>query len=122
MKTHAFNFETLKVRLEKITISFRFNRVKGKAWNSSKKYFWLEDILIIFITIKKKDMQQIKIFSGSQISSMAVIQILEERGIEYLVKNQFESARLAGFGNLDAAVEIFIKETDLDRVGDLKLR
>ena len=67
-------------------------------------------------------MQQIKIFSGSQISSMAVIQILEERGIEYLVKNQFESARLAGFGNLDAAVEIFIKETDLDRVGDLKLR
>jgi hypothetical protein len=65
-------------------------------------------------------MQQIKIFSGSQIASMAVIQLLEERGVDYLVKNQFESARLAGFGNLDAAVEIYVKEADLDRVRDLK--
>lgn len=65
-------------------------------------------------------MQNIKIFSGTQIASMAMIKILEERGIAYIIKNQFESARLAGFGNLDASVEIFIKESDLEFIKDLK--
>lgn len=64
-------------------------------------------------------MQMVKIFSGTEVESMAVTQILNERGIEYIVKNQVESARLAGFGNLDASVEVYINEVDLDKIKDI---
>jgi len=64
-------------------------------------------------------MQMVKIFSGTEVESMAVTQILKERGIEYIVKNQVESARLAGFGNLDASVEVYINEVDLDKIKDI---
>lgn len=64
-------------------------------------------------------MEEIKIFSGSEIEAMAFRQKLEERGVEPIVKNSFESARLAGFGNTDAAVELYVTEEDYEKIKDL---
>lgn len=64
-------------------------------------------------------MELIKIFSGSEVESMAITQILAESGIVYVIKNHFESARLAGFGNLDAAVEVYVLEKDIEKATDL---
>jgi hypothetical protein len=64
-------------------------------------------------------MELIKIFSGSEVESMGITQILDESGIAYVIKNQFESARLAGFGNLDAAVEVYVHEKDIEKATDL---
>jgi hypothetical protein len=59
-------------------------------------------------------MELIKIFSGSEVESMAIAKILSENNLKYVIKNNVESARLAGFGNLDASVEIYINEEDSD--------
>ncbi len=52
-----------------------------------------------------------KIFSGSEILAMALKQQIEEVGIEVIAKDNIQSARLAGFGNSDLAVELFIDES-----------
>ncbi|AWM14366.1 DUF2007 domain-containing protein [Flavobacterium sp. NRK F10] len=64
-------------------------------------------------------MEEIKIFSGSEIEALAVKQQLEERGIEPIVKNGYESARLAGFGNTDAAVELYVTEEEYEKIKDI---
>lgn len=64
-------------------------------------------------------MKEIKIFSGSEIEAMAIKQKLEERDVSPIVRNSFESARLAGFGNTDAAVELFVTEEDYEKIKDL---
>lgn len=53
-----------------------------------------------------------KAFSGSEILALALQSKLEEAGVETLVKNNIQSARLAGFGTSGTAVEVFIQETD----------
>ena len=53
-----------------------------------------------------------KVFSGSEILAQALQQRIEEIGVETIVKNNIQSARLGGFGNSDLAVEVFIQETD----------
>mgnify|MGYP003608823152 FL=1 len=60
-------------------------------------------------------MALIKIFSGSEIIAMALDAKLQEKGITTLVKNNLQSARVAGFGNTDLAVEIFINESDKEK-------
>lgn len=53
-----------------------------------------------------------KIFSGSEILAKALQQKIEEIGIDTILKDNIQSARLAGFGNSDLAVEVFIQEKD----------
>ncbi len=53
-----------------------------------------------------------KVFSGSEILAQALQQKIEEIGVNTIVKNNIQSARLGGFGNLGQAVELFIQETD----------
>ena len=53
-----------------------------------------------------------KVFSGSEILALALQQKIEEVGVNTVVKNNIQSARLAGFGNSGQAVELFIQETD----------
>ena len=55
-------------------------------------------------------MGMMKIFSGSQILASALKEKIEEIGVEVLQKDNIQSARLGGFGNLDLAVELFIDE------------
>jgi hypothetical protein len=53
-----------------------------------------------------------KVFSGSEILALALQEKIEEKGVSTVLKNNIQSARLAGFGNTDLAVELFIQETD----------
>ncbi len=56
-----------------------------------------------------------KIFSGSQILAQALQQKIEAIGIATVIKDNIQSARLAGFGNSDLAVEVFIQEVDFGK-------
>lgn len=57
-----------------------------------------------------------KVFSGSEILAMALQKKIEEVGVDVVVKNNIQSARLAGFGNSDLAVELFVQETEFSKV------
>ena len=53
-----------------------------------------------------------KVFSGSEILAVALQEKIEEVGVNTVIKNNIQSARLGGFGDLGQAVEVFIQETD----------
>jgi len=57
----------------------------------------------------------VKIFSETPIIINRLRSLLEEQGIGSLVKNQFESGRLAGFGAPMNAVDLFILNSDLEK-------
>ncbi|MEO9570775.1 MAG: DUF2007 domain-containing protein [Polaribacter sp.] len=59
--------------------------------------------------------EHIKIFSGSSIIVRGLQNLLDENKITYLVKDQFESARLAGFGEQMNSVEIHVLGIDKDK-------
>ena len=56
-----------------------------------------------------------KVFSGSEILAMALKEKIEALGVDVVVKNNIQSARLGGFGNMDLAVEVFIQETEFGK-------
>ena len=51
-----------------------------------------------------------KVFSGSEILADALKQKIEAIGIDVIKKDNLQSARMAGFGNTDLAVELFVDE------------
>ncbi|POY36491.1 hypothetical protein C3L50_15290 [Flavobacterium alvei] len=53
-----------------------------------------------------------KVFSGSEILALALQEKIEEVGVDTVLKNNIQSAKMAGFGTSDQAVELFIQETD----------
>ena len=57
----------------------------------------------------------IKVFSGSQILAQALNEKIRAAGVETIMKDNIQSARLAGFGNSGSAVEIFIEEVDFGK-------
>ena len=56
-----------------------------------------------------------KVFSGSEILAMALKENIEAIGVDTVLKNNIQSARLAGFGTMGQAVELFIQETDFSK-------
>ena len=60
-------------------------------------------------------MGMIKVFSGSQILAQALNEKIKAVGVEMIMKDNIQSARLGGFGNSDLAVEIFIEEVDFGK-------
>lgn len=56
-----------------------------------------------------------KVFSGSEILALALQEKIEAIGINTVVKNNIQSARLGGFGSFDQAVEVFIQEVDFGK-------
>lgn len=56
-----------------------------------------------------------KVFSGSEILALALQQKIEAIGVDTVLKNNIQSARLAGFGNSGQAVELFIQETEFSK-------
>ena len=56
-----------------------------------------------------------KIFSGSEILAQALQAKIEAVGVNTIVKNNIQSAKLAGFGTSDQAVEVFIQEIDFGK-------
>ena len=61
----------------------------------------------------------IKIFSGSEILAKNLQQRIEAAGIDTVIKDNIQSARLAGFGNSDLAVEVFIQEVDFGKANPI---
>ncbi|MBQ0117398.1 MAG: DUF2007 domain-containing protein [Flavobacterium sp.] len=66
-----------------------------------------------------------KIYSGSQVNAMAVKNALEQEQIDFIERNDIESAQMAGFGSLSMAVHLFVSDDQVDKakhiVMDLKL-
>ncbi|KVV15587.1 putative signal transducing protein [Flavobacterium sp. TMP13] len=60
-----------------------------------------------------------KVFSGSEILAQALQLRLNEVGVETVLKNNLQSARLGGFGNSDLAVEVFIEETEFAKANQI---
>ena len=54
----------------------------------------------------------IKIFSGSEILAFALQSKIEQIGVQTMLKNNIQTAKISGFGTADQAVEVFIQETD----------
>ena len=53
-----------------------------------------------------------KVFSGSEILALALQEKIEAVGVDTVLKNNIQSATLAGFGSMGQAVELFIQETE----------
>lgn len=60
-----------------------------------------------------------KVFSGSEILAMALKEKIEAAGVGTVMKDNIQSARLAGFGSSGSAVEIFIQETDFAKANPI---
>ncbi|NGY35970.1 DUF2007 domain-containing protein [Flavobacterium sp. XN-5] len=60
-----------------------------------------------------------KVFSGSEILAMALKEKIEAAGVDTVMKDNIQSARLAGFGSSGSAVEIFIQETDFAKANPI---
>jgi len=58
----------------------------------------------------------IKIFSGSEILARALKEKIEAVGVDTVIKDNIQSARLGGFGSSGLAVEVFIQERDYGKV------
>jgi len=61
----------------------------------------------------------IKIFSGSEVLAQALQEKIEAVGVTTVKKDNIQSARLAGFGNSDLAVELFIQEVDFGKASPI---
>lgn len=60
-------------------------------------------------------MGMIKVFSGSEILAQALNEKIKAVGVDTIMKDNIQSARLGGFGNSGSAVEIFIEEVDFGK-------
>jgi hypothetical protein len=60
-----------------------------------------------------------KVFSGSEILAMALKEKIEAIGIDVVMKDNIQSARLAGFGSSGSAVELFVQETEYGKVSPI---
>ncbi len=57
-----------------------------------------------------------KIFEGSLIETQPIVEILEEAGIEPIIKDRSESARLAGFASeIPMQVEVYVFENQYNK-------
>ncbi len=64
------------------------------------------------LSTTNNSMGLMKVFSGSEILALALQGKIEEAGVETVLKNNIQSATMAGFGTTGQAVELFIQETD----------
>jgi len=60
-----------------------------------------------------------KIFTGTELSVLILKGVLEKEGFSSIVKNNFRSGLMAGFGAQKDAVELYIYEEDYEKVADL---
>ncbi len=58
-------------------------------------------------------MAMVKVYGGSEIMAQSVQAKLEEAGISTIMKDNIESATLAGFGSFGQTVQIFVNEEDV---------
>ncbi|WP_242084794.1 putative signal transducing protein [Aestuariivivens sediminis] len=63
------------------------------------------------------DSEYVKIYTGSLVIVQHLVQELEEHGINAIVKDETESARLAGFGGgiVPGFQEVLVNKDELDK-------
>jgi hypothetical protein len=59
--------------------------------------------------------EHIKLFSGTSIIVRGLQNILDDNQIGYVVKDNVESARLAGFGAQQNDIDLYVLESDFTR-------
>ena len=59
--------------------------------------------------------EYVKLFTDTSIIINGLKSLLEKENINYRVKDNFESARLGGFGQPLASVELHVLENDLEK-------
>jgi hypothetical protein len=57
-----------------------------------------------------------KVFSGSEVLALALKEKIEAIGIDVVMKDNIQSARLAGFGSYGQAIELFVQETQYGKI------
>ncbi len=57
-----------------------------------------------------------KIFSGSEVLAIALKEKIEAAGVDVVMKDNIQSARVAGFGSYGQAVELFVQETQYGKI------
>jgi len=64
-------------------------------------------------------MDHVHIFSGSEISALAVKNALENNNINFVERDDINSGIVSGFGTLDKATNIFVLESDVKQANEL---
>ncbi len=65
--------------------------------------------------MKKPDSNYTRVFTGNAVAVLSIINALEEKNIIPVVKDDSESARLAGFGAVAPTMqELFVHKDELD--------
>jgi len=59
--------------------------------------------------------EHIKIFTGSSIIVKGLQNLLDDNKIHYIIKDNFESARLGGFGEQMNSVELHVLTADQEK-------
>jgi hypothetical protein len=60
-------------------------------------------------------MNLIKIYSGNQIETLCIQDLLLQNNIESVLKDNIQSGILAGFGTSGMAVELYVNEDDVEK-------
>ena len=60
------------------------------------------------------DQKHIKIFSDISLVAKRLQSLLNNQGIHSIIKDNVESARLGGFGNLPSSVDVYVLNTDIE--------
>ncbi|GIZ08740.1 DUF2007 domain-containing protein [Flavobacterium sp. UMI-01] len=61
-------------------------------------------------------MALMKVFSGSEVLALALKEKIEAIGVDVVMKDNIQSARLPGFGTMGSAVELFVQETQYGKI------
>ncbi|WMN11687.1 DUF2007 domain-containing protein [Marivirga salinae] len=69
--------------------------------------------------MKNKQNDMIRVYSDTEVNINRVSAELAKKGIPSLVKNEFQSAVMAGFGASPNAVDLYVNESDLDEASKL---
>lgn len=64
-------------------------------------------------------MSTVKVYSGNEIMAASVKNKLEEAGISIVVRDNIQSATLAGFSTFGQAVNIYVNEEDVEKAREI---
>ena len=59
-------------------------------------------------------MEYSKVFTNSNIIVRGLTNLFDDSSIRYIIKDKFESSRLAGFGESSNSVEVHVLNSDID--------
>ncbi len=66
------------------------------------------------------DSNYIRLFIGSSVAAERIVDNLKEIGIVAILKNEAESARLAGFGNvMQDNVEVYVHNNEFEQASSI---